>query len=199
MGQHDSPTSEQTLLPEVVYRAICLAASAHRTQTRKASDLPYISHPAAVASILVQAGVTNPNIIAAAWLHDVVEDTAVTIEDIAAQFPAEVVTLVDFMSETKRDQSGTRLSWAERKAAHIRKMATASVEARTIMLADKLHNMTTMLADQSGLPDFWNRFNAPKSELLNYYASMVATADDVAELARLRTECHRAIAALRGV
>lgn len=187
---------QQPLLADVVHRAICVAATAHRTQTRKASDLPYIAHPAAVASILVQAGVTDPNIIAAAWLHDVVEDTDVTIEDITEQFPEEVVHLVDAMSETKQDAAGTKLPWAERKAHHIRKMADATEDAKAIMLADKLHNMTTMVADQAQQPHFWDRFNASKFDLLNYYRSMVATADGISVLEPLRTRCRRLIRTL---
>jgi len=188
----------ESLLPDVVHQAISVAATAHRTQTRKASGLPYISHPAAVASILVQAGVSDPNMIAAAWLHDVVEDTDVTLEDIAAQFPAEVVQLVDCMSETKYDEAGTKIPWAERKAHHIREMSGASDDAKAVMLADKLHNMTTMLDEQAEQPDFWDRFNASKEELLGYYSSMVATTAGIDELSELRVACEQVIAALRG-
>ncbi len=188
----------EPLLPDVVHRAICVAATAHRTQTRKASGLPYISHPAAVASILVQAGISDPNMIAAAWLHDVVEDTDVTLEDIAEQFPAEVVQLVDCLSEMKYDESGTKIPWAERKAHHIRKMSCVGVDAKAVMLADKLHNMMTMVDEQAKQPDFWDRFNASKADLLGYYSKMVATTAGIEELSELRVACEQLILALRG-
>ncbi len=179
-----------SLLPDVVERAIRFASMAHRRQRRKGSELPYIAHPAAVAEVLRNAGFDRPSLLAAAWLHDVVEDTPVTLAELAEVFPEEVVTVVDLMSEHKTDEQGTVLPWRERKARHLARMRTAPEAALAVMLADKLHNLISMRDDARGRPDFWDRFNAPRDELLGYYADMVSLARDFETLSKLRAACE---------
>lgn len=182
------------LLPSVVEKAIRTATSAHRRQKRKGSDLPYIAHPAAVASILVRAGFDDDAVIAAAWLHDVVEDTPTTMDEIRAEFPPEVSRIVDAMSERKTDSSGEKISWQDRKALHIARMQAADSETKAIMLADKLHNLISMRDDAaSDPPGFWDRFNASRKDLLTYYRRMIATAEGLDGLDELRSECRRLI------
>ncbi|MFK7818253.1 MAG: HD domain-containing protein [Planctomycetaceae bacterium] len=183
-------------LPDVVESAIRFAARAHRTQLRKGCDLPYLVHPAAVATILERAGFGDEILLAAAWLHDVVEDTDATLEALAAEFPAEVVEIVDGMSEKKRDAEGKLLSWAHRKAHHIGLMQTASLETKTVMLADKLHNMISMSVDASREPNIWDRFTSTREALLQYYRDMVATTNSVEPLTSLREECERVLDSL---
>ena len=190
-------TSEPLLSP-VVDAAIRMAATAHRTQRRKGSDLPYIVHPAAIVSILQRAGFRDECVLAAAWLHDVVEDTGVTLEEIQAAFPAKVAEIVDAMSEDKVDESGVKLKWAQRKAHHLKSMTGASLDAKAVMLADKLHNLTSIKIDSEGNPRVWDRFNASKEELLGYYRKMIATSEGLHELDALRTECERVLAQLAG-
>lgn len=181
----------QPLLHPVVEQAIRIAAVAHREQTRKGSDIPYIAHPGAVALILLRAGFGDEHLLAAAWLHDVVEDTSVTLDDLRDEFPAAVVELVDAMSEQKVDADGNTLPWARRKSHHLETMADRSVAAKAVMLADKLHNLSSMLVDQQRLGEaLWDRFGATKHDLLSYYRNMIALTQGIPELDQLRDECE---------
>ena len=119
-----------------------LAKKAHEGQVRSSGD-PYISHPIAVAIILVGLGMDSDTIIGA-LLHDVVEDTSVTLEDIEKQFGADVAELVDGVTKLANIPYS---SWAEQQAENVRKMLLAmakDVRVVIIKLADRLHNMRTL-------------------------------------------------------
>ena len=119
-----------------------LAKKAHEGQVRSSGD-PYISHPIAVAVILVGLGMDSDTIIGA-LLHDVVEDTSVTLEDIEKQFGADVAELVDGVTTLANIPYSSR---AEQQAENVRKMLLAmakDVRVVIIKLADRLHNMRTL-------------------------------------------------------
>ena len=119
-----------------------LAKKAHEGQVRSSGD-PYISHPIAVAVILVGLGMDSDTIIGA-LLHDVVEDTSVTLEDIEKQFGADVAELVDGVTKLANIPYSSR---AEQQAENVRKMLLAmakDVRVIIIKLADRLHNMRTL-------------------------------------------------------
>ncbi|WP_081684016.1 RelA/SpoT family protein [Granulicoccus phenolivorans] len=124
----------------VVGRAYRTAEHYHRDQTRKSGD-PYITHPLAVATILAELGMTEPTIVAA-LLHDTVEDTSYTLEQLTADFGTEVATMVDGV--TKLD----KITYGESAQAEtIRKMIVAmsrDIRVLVIKLADRLHNMRTL-------------------------------------------------------
>lgn len=114
------------------------ATQAHAAagQRRKYTDEPYIVHPAAVVE-LVRSVTDDEAMLAAAWLHDTVEDTASTLEDIASRFGPRVAELVDMLTDSAQPQAKNR---AARKLAHFRHTAQASPEAQTIKLADIIDN-----------------------------------------------------------
>ena len=119
-----------------------LAKKAHEGQVRSSGE-PYISHPIAVAVILVGLGMDSDTIIGG-LLHDVVEDTAVTLEDIEKQFGADVAELVDGVTKLANIPYSSR---AEQQAENVRKMLLAmakDVRVVIIKLADRLHNMRTL-------------------------------------------------------
>ena len=119
-----------------------LAKKAHDGQVRSSGD-PYISHPIAVAIILVGLGMDSDTIIGG-LLHDVVEDTSVTLEDIEKQFGADVAELVDGVTKLANIPYSSR---AEQQAENVRKMLLAmakDVRVVIIKLADRLHNMRTL-------------------------------------------------------
>ena len=125
-----------------ITRAYEFGAKAHEGQTRL-SGQPYISHPVAVAQILADMHM-DWQAITAAILHDVVEDTDISISDLESQFGAEIAALVDGVSKLDQIQFHSR---AEAQAESFRKMLLAMVEdIRVILvkLADRLHNMRTM-------------------------------------------------------
>lgn len=128
----------------IVERAKIFATAAHTAvaQLRKYSGEPYIVHPAEVAGIV--ATVTHtPEMLAAAWLHDVVEDTGVTNEVIRAEFGAEVAELVGWLTDVSRPEQGNR---AIRKAIDRAHSAMAPAEAQTIKLADLISNTRSIVA-----------------------------------------------------
>ena len=127
---------------KAVIRAYEFGAEAHEGQTRKTGE-PYISHPVAVAQELADMRL-DAQAIEAAVLHDVVEDTPVSIADIEAQFGADVALLVDGVSKLDQIEFHSR---AEAQAESFRKMMLAMIEdIRVILvkLADRLHNMQTL-------------------------------------------------------
>ncbi len=128
----------------MVERARVFATAAHAAvgQTRKYTFEPYIVHPAEVAKIVRDAGGTEA-MIAAAWLHDTVEDTGVTIEVIRGEFGVEVAELVGWLTDVSRPEHGNR---AHRKALDRAHSAAAPAEAQTVKLADLISNTRSIMA-----------------------------------------------------
>lgn len=126
---------------ELVSRAAVFAVQAHDGMRRKKLDIPYILHPMEAAAI-VGSLTTDQETIAAAVLHDVVEDTPVTIEQVAAQFGARVAELVATETEDKRKQIPPEQSWRLRKEEAIALLRrTTDLHVKMIFLGDKLANM----------------------------------------------------------
>ena len=128
----------------IIIRARVFATAAHAAvgQVRKYTFEPYIVHPAEVASIVMSHGGTDA-MVAAAWLHDVVEDTGVTIETIRAELGTEVAELVGWLTDVSKPEDGNR---ARRKAMDREHTAAAPSEAQTIKLADLISNSRSIMA-----------------------------------------------------
>ncbi|HDL42023.1 MAG TPA: bifunctional (p)ppGpp synthetase/guanosine-3',5'-bis(diphosphate) 3'-pyrophosphohydrolase, partial [Actinobacteria bacterium] len=127
---------------DILDRAFDVAVAAHQGQTRRTGE-EYVTHPLAVAEILADFGMDGETLVAA-FLHDVVEDTAVTLDDIAAEFGEVVAALIDGVTKLDRIKFSSR---EEQQAATIRKMAIAmshDIRVLIIKLADRLHNMRTL-------------------------------------------------------
>ena len=120
----------------IITAAKMLAGEAHKGQTRKYSGLPYIIHPVEVATIVEEAGGTD-EMIAAALLHDVIEDTEFTYEDIAEKTSPEVADLVQGLTEVSKPEDGNR---KVRKALDRDFLAEQSPEVQTIKYADVISN-----------------------------------------------------------
>ncbi len=148
--------------------AIEVAAKAHQGQIRKGTDVPYISHPYAVAMILARAGCSE-EVIAAGILHDTVEDTKLTMEDIRENFGERVEAIVEGCSEPDKSAS-----WEERKRHTIEHLRTAPWEVRMVACADKLHNIRTTVAEYERLGEVvWSRFKRGREEQEWYYRGLV--------------------------
>jgi GTP diphosphokinase / guanosine-3',5'-bis(diphosphate) 3'-diphosphatase len=127
---------------DVLRRAYQLATEAHAGQTRKSGE-PYITHPVEVTAILAGYGMDGPTLVAS-LLHDTLEDTAVTYQDLESQFGEEVVRLIDGVTKLDRITYGSR---EEAQAASIRKMVVAMAQDLRILvikLTDRLHNIRTI-------------------------------------------------------
>jgi len=124
----------------LIIKAVNFAAAKHRGQSRKDEEnTPYINHPISLANLLVhEGGVTDINIIMTALLHDTIEDTDATADEIEALFGA---TIKDFVLEVSDDKS---LPSPERKRLQIAHASSCSYEARLVKLADKICNLQDM-------------------------------------------------------
>lgn len=127
-------------MSEKIIQAAGFAKKAHESidQRRKYSNEPYIIHPEAVAE-LVTTVTDDVEMICAAWLHDVVEDTPFTLADIHSNFGSGIADLVDDLTDPAERSDGNR---ATRIAINYKHTAQASVRAKTVKLADVIHNLT---------------------------------------------------------
>jgi guanosine-3',5'-bis(diphosphate) 3'-pyrophosphohydrolase len=122
---------------EIVLRAAAFAAEKHRNQRRKDEEAsPYINHPIQLAYILVQADIEDPIVLAAALLHDTIEDTKTTHDEIEIVFGPEIANIVAECSDNKT------LDKLERKQAQVDKAAHVSTRAKLVKLADKIANVS---------------------------------------------------------
>ncbi|QQR40394.1 HD domain-containing protein [Devosia rhizoryzae] len=146
---------------ELEQRARAFATAAHGSidQQRKYTGEPYIVHPLAVAEI-VRTVAHSEEMIAAALLHDVVEDTPVTIEEIEAEFGPEVAELVGWLTDVSKPSDGNR---RKRKHLDLLHTAKATPAAKTIKLADLIDN-TKSIAKHD--PSFWHVYRREKEALL---------------------------------
>ena len=157
----------------MIEKALNLANQAHSGQTRKGTDIPYILHPmesgVIANSILTQLARYDEEVISAAILHDVIEDTDVTEDCLLTKFNKKMVGLITVQSEDKSK------SWKERKQATIDCLNnTQDIDVKIVHLADKLSNMRSIARDYAVLGDkLWERFKEKsKSEQGWYYESL---------------------------
>ncbi len=159
---------------EKIDKAINFAVKAHSGSFRKGTQTPYIVHP--MEAMVIVATMTNDaDVLAAAVLHDVVEDTPTTIEDIRCEFGDMVAQLVGAESEDKREDLPAESTWRVRKQEtldYLRDKATR--EEKMIALGDKLSNIRAMNRDYAELGDkLWKRFNQKdKAEHAWYYGTI---------------------------
>lgn len=120
-------------------QALQFASRKHSTQRRKTGDTPYINHPIEVANILAQAQVEDLNVLCAAILHDTIEDTDTSKEELEAEFGSKITQIVLECSDDKS------LSSSERKRHQIEHSLEVSTEAKLVKIADKLSNNRDLL------------------------------------------------------
>jgi (p)ppGpp synthase/HD superfamily hydrolase len=136
-----APIEAAAARSELIARAMAKATAAHTGQIRNGSGgLPYIEHPKMVAATLAACDYDDVT-LAAALLHDVVEDSATTVEELRAEFGDAVADLVAALSDDE-----TIEPYRERKDEHRRRVAAVDGDALAIYAADKLTNMTTLHA-----------------------------------------------------
>ena len=152
---------------ELIDYAIYFATKAHNGQKRKTEkDVDMIFHPFTVGMILQRAGAST-NCVIAGILHDVVEDTKYTIEDIKKEFGNDIANIVLEVTEDKK------LEWKERKTEAINKIRTASIEGKLVECADKINNLETLYSSYCEMgEDIWKSFNKPKEYQKWYYTEM---------------------------
>lgn len=151
-------------------KAIIFAVNAHSGTERRGKGFPYIVHPMEAVEI-VSTMTSDQELLAAAALHDTVEDTDVTVEQLREEFGDRIASLVASESDTFQDGVTEEDSWHDRKKAAIERLAAASHDAKIVALGDKLSNMRAIARDYSLMGDsLWNIFHAkdPKDHEWHY-------------------------------
>ena len=166
---------------ELVSEAIAFAVKAHDGMRRKKSGSPYILHPME-AAVIVGTMSDDQNLIAAAALHDVVEDAGVTIEEIEEKFGKRVRELVESETENKREELPADATWRIRKEESLEVLKNADdIDVLIVWLGDKLSNMRAIYRDFKIEGNaMWQRFNQKDvKEQAWYYRSIVKLTERV--------------------
>ena len=168
---------------ELVSEAVAFAVKAHDGMRRKKSDAPYILHPME-AAVIVGTMTDDQNLIAAAALHDVVEDAQITIEEIEQRFGRRVRELVESETEDKRENLPPETTWRIRKEESLEVLKnTEDLGVLMVWLGDKLANMRSIYRDfkVEGVR-MWQRFNQKDvSQQAWYYRSIVQLTQALSE------------------
>ena len=160
----------------ILEKAISFAADKHAGAVREGSNTPYIAHPLEAFSIA--AGITSDHdILAAAVLHDVIEDTPATLADLEEIFGKRIAKLVASESEDKMPGIPRSESWKLRKELKIQALQTASLDEKIIVLSDKLSNIRALRRDIVRDGDaVWEKFNQKDKKMHEWYYRSVAEA-----------------------
>ena len=144
---------------DLLDRAIIFAVKAHHNTERRGKGFPYIVHP--MEAVEIVATITpDQELLAAAALHDTVEDTDVTVEQLRADFGERIASLVASESDEMPEGVSEEDSWHDRKQAAINRLAAASHDAKIVALGDKLSNMRAIARDYKVKGDaLWSIFH----------------------------------------
>jgi (p)ppGpp synthase/HD superfamily hydrolase len=154
-------------LNEQLDKAISFAVEKHKNQFRKTDpSVPYVYHPVSVGFILLKAGFDD-EVVTAGILHDVVEDAGVTVDELRSIFGEKVASLVEGVSEDKRD------SWEKRKEDYLNKIISSSPEVKAISAADKLHNIYSLINFLKTSKDTEGIFKRGKNVTIAHYINFV--------------------------
>ena len=154
--------------------ALAYAFALHREQRRKGSDIPYVAHLLAVAALVLEAGGTQEEAIAA-LLHDAPEDQGgeATLDEIRRRFGEGVASIVAACCDT---MESPKPPWRARKEAYLAHLCHVSPSVRLVSTADKVHNARAILDDYRRLGEgLWSRFNGGREGTLWYYRALVDT------------------------
>lgn len=164
-------------MKRMVYeKALEFATRAHLGTTRKGTDIPYITHPVETAEI-VSRMTDDEDVVVAALLHDVAEDTSYTLDDIRENFGDRVAYLVSEETENKRRGQSAADTWYIRKKETLDHLREASIDVKMLALADKLSNMRlTFSKYQQEGPAMWNCFNEKDPAKQAWYYRGIAEA-----------------------
>lgn len=171
-------------------RAICFAAVKHAGVSRKGSSVPYVTHVLEALEI-VSRMTEDEEIRAAAVLHDTLEDTDATKDDLIDLFGSRVADLVAAESENKREDLPAEDTWKIRKQETVRHLAGASTDIRMLALGDKLSNIRAMTRDYREMgEDLWKKFNQQNPVLQGWYYGSLANIFGQDEVIRKTDACR---------
>lgn len=166
---------------DIFERAVAFALEKHGGMLRKGTEIPYITHPMEAAAV-VASMTSDREVLAAAMLHDVVEDTKTTIDEVRAQFGDRVAELVAYESENKREPLPPSETWLLRKKETVTLLQkTADPAEKMLVIGDKLSNIRALRRDYEAEGEqVWQRFNVTDKSLHAwYYKSIVEATKDL--------------------
>jgi (p)ppGpp synthase/HD superfamily hydrolase len=160
----------------IVSEALVFATKYHKEQHRKDTKIPYMAHLLNVCKLLAENNCSD-ELLAAALLHDIVEDTDVTIQEVETTFGQHIADLVRGATEIdklEKKNSGKESSWLKRKEHTIHFLSQeATIDQLLVSGADKLDNLRSIVYDYSKIGNIiWTRFNASKEQQAWYYSSI---------------------------
>jgi (p)ppGpp synthase/HD superfamily hydrolase len=164
-----------TYLTDRYTRALQYAIHIHMSDTRKGTQIPYISHLLQVSGLVLEFGGTEDEAIGG-LLHDAAEDAGgePILAYIRAEFGEAVEKIVRENSDSITESKTEKAPWRERKEHYLTGIAHKSPSALLVSVCDKIHNVRALNHDSRTLGEaHWSRFNAPKPDLLWYYQSLV--------------------------
>jgi len=168
---------QESFLTDRFVSALQFAHDVHRSQIRKDTTIPYVSHLLSVAALVLESG-GDEDLAIAGLLHDAVEDAEeISGEEmsvlIRSEFGDRVADVVDGCSDAKSSPGGTKLPWRSRKEAYLEHLRSASNDVLRVSIADKVHNARSIATDQDRFgAALWKRFSSSSEESRWYYTSL---------------------------
>ncbi|HTI30390.1 MAG TPA: HD domain-containing protein [Methylomirabilota bacterium] len=186
------------MLTDRFERGVLYAIELHRSQVRKGTAIPYVTHLFAVCSLVLEDGGTEDEAIAA-LLHDGPEDQGgeVVLDEIRSRFGDTVAALVAALSDAMPAVGEAKAPWRARKGRYLRQLADAPDAVLRVSLADKLHNARSILIDLDTEGEgVWSRFNAGRAEQAWYYGELLGIFERRVPASRNLPELRRVIGTL---
>ena len=168
---------QESFLTDRFVSALQFAHDVHRSQIRKDTTIPYVSHLLSVAGLVLESG-GGEDLAIAGLLHDAVEDAEeISGEEmsdrIRSKFGDRVANIVDGCSDAKSSPGGSKPPWKSRKEAYIEHLKSASNDVLRVSIADKVHNARSIATDQDRFGEkVWTRFTSTSEESRWYYTSL---------------------------
>jgi len=170
-------SQQESFLTDRFVSALQFAHDVHRSQIRKDTTIPYVSHLLSVAGLVLESG-GDEDLAIAGLLHDAVEDAEeISGEEmsvlIRSKFGNRVADIVDGCSDAKSSPGGNKPPWRSRKEAYIKHLRSASDDVLRVSIADKVHNARSIATDQDRFGAVvWTRFTSTSEESRWYYTSL---------------------------
>lgn len=190
-GEIPDPAVVAPRLGRRTEEAFAYALAVHGAQVRKRLPIPYVSHLLAVASLVLEDGGDETQVVAA-FLHDAAEDQGgeARLADIRARFGPQVAAIVEALSDSLVADPAAKASWKARKDAYLGRLREEHDEGTLrVALADKLHNARCIVTDATADPAAWSRFNAEPADIAWYHRACL-------EILRSRMPASRYVAEL---
>ena len=172
--------ANQPLDTSLFDRAVNFAVKAHSGTERRGKGFPYIIH--LMEAVEIVATITpDQELLSAAMLHDTVEDTPVTVDDLRKEFGDRVASIVEAESDVHNEGESEHESWHRRKQEAIDRLTAAPLEAKIVALGDKLSNMRAIARDYAQIGDgLWKMFHVTeKSEHEWHYRGLAHALKDL--------------------